>query len=89
MNRARKQLKAAFTLYYKRKGVGQRRLSKLVKSDVCAVIRNTASYYRQPQGYVRLRMQGWVGDIEGMASMFIWHRSPEGHIYWANRFGFF
>jgi len=96
---AKQQLKVAFAAYYRRQGVGRKRIEKLVKADLCAYVRNVAASYDVPQGRVRRSMVRWATmaeanpanpvDMGGYASMFTWHRSPEGHTYWANRFGFF
>lgn len=95
---AKQQLKRAFRLYYKRQDVGRKRMEKLVKVDLCAYVRNVATAYEVTQSSVRRGMVLWGAwknnpadpfDLSSYASMFQWHRSPEGHIYWANRFGFF
>lgn len=96
---ARQLLKATFATYYKRQGVGRKRMGKLLKADLCAYVRNVAASYGVPASRVRISMRKWATvtngnpanpvEIGGYASMFTWHRSPEGHTYWANRFGFF
>ena len=96
---AKQLLKATFAAYYRRQGVGRKRMEKLLKADLCAYVRNVAASYGVPQSRVRISMTRWATvkagcpsnpvEIGGYASMFTWHRSPEGHTYWANRFGFF
>lgn len=95
---AKQQLKRAFRAYYRRQGVGRKRMEKLVKADLCAYVRNVATAYNVPQSNVRRVMVLWgvwknnpadPFDLSSYASMFYWQHSPEGHIYWANRFGFF
>ena len=96
---AKQLLKTTFAAYYKRQGVGRKRMEKLLKADLCAYVRNVAGNYRVSPGRVRLSMRDWAtiqatnpahpAELEGYASMFFWNRSPEGHTYWANRFGFF
>lgn len=92
---AKQQLKVAFTAYYRRQGVGRRRIEKLVKADLCAYVRNLGAYYGKTLAEVRRAMRRWEvtadreQDLQASATMFPWYKSPEGHIYWANRFGFF
>lgn len=92
---AKQRLKTALHDYYRRRGVGRRRMEKLVKADLCAYVRNVGLYYGRSAAQVRLAMQRWEmtadreQDLQASAAMFPWYRSPEGHTYWANRFGFF
>jgi len=92
---AKQLLKITFAAYYKRQGVGRKRMEKLLKADLCAYVRNVACYYGVPESRVRIAMSGWAmtgdnyQDVSASATMFPWYRSPEGHTYWANRFGFF
>jgi hypothetical protein len=92
---AKQRLKAAFREYYRSRGYGQRRTEKHVKSDLCAFVRNIAEYYDVTPGHVSSRMAGWAKSglvpvsLDMYATMFVWHRTREGHVYWANRFGFY
>lgn len=98
MPTAKNLIKAQLRRYYRTQGVGIRRSEKRVKADFAAYERYVAHTYHCAVGVVRQSMPRWYtqtptspleAHLEGWAAMFPWHKTPEGHSYWARRFGFF
>lgn len=84
LNTTKRQLRA----YYARLGWGRKRTEKAVKADLCAILRHVGAGL-----LVRRRVRDFLRDpglqAVGAQAWFVWHNTPEGHTYWAHRFGYF
>lgn len=88
------QIKRELWSFYAVRGWGRKRTEKAVKSDLCAIVRHTARSIRGTAGFAR-QMLGHHATLHGPLTLqhaeawFVWHNTPEGHTYWAHRFGYF